>query len=448
MARKYFGTDGIRGRVGEGAITPEFVLRLGWAAGQVLAEQSAKTGGSRLILIGKDTRISGYMFESALQAGLISAGIDVGLLGPMPTPAIAYLTRTFQAQAGIVISASHNPFYDNGIKFFSGNGTKLDDELELAIEAKLEETMHTAAGLGKAKRIADAAGRYIEYCKGTMPWGFALTGMHIVLDCANGATYHVAPRVFAELGAQVSSMAIDPDGLNINSDCGSTHPERLQAAVIAEGADLGIALDGDGDRVLMVDHKGELVDGDELLYIIAAHRHQQQMSCPGVVGTQMTNLGLEVALKSLNMELVRAKVGDRYVIEAMHEHQWLLGGESSGHIICRDVSTTGDGIIAALQVLKAVVEGEQPLHSLKQGMTKYPQTMINVRTPAKDKLANHPQVHQAVSDAEQKLNGRGRVLLRPSGTEPLVRVMVEGESQPLVREVAQQLAVVVERSLQ
>ncbi len=448
MTRQYFGTDGIRGRVGEGAITPEFVLRLGWAAGQVLVEQSAKTGGSRLILIGKDTRISGYMFESALQAGLISAGIDVGLLGPMPTPAIAYLTRTFQAQAGIVISASHNPFYDNGIKFFSGEGTKLDDQLELAIEAKLAETMATAPGLGKARRIADAAGRYIEYCKSTTPWGFNLTGLQVVLDCANGATYHVAPRVFAELGARVIPMAVEPDGLNINADCGSTHPERLQAAVIAEKADLGIALDGDGDRVLMVDHKGELVDGDELLFIIAQHRHRNQCACEGVVGTQMSNLGLELALKSLGMSLIRAKVGDRYVIEAMHQQQWLLGGESSGHIICKDVSTTGDGIIASLQVLQAVVESESSLHSLKAGMQKMPQTMINVRTPAKDQLANHPEVEKAVSAAETKLNGRGRVLLRPSGTEPLVRVMVEGESQPLVREVAQELALVVEQSLQ
>ncbi|BFM05756.1 phosphoglucosamine mutase [Halioxenophilus aromaticivorans] len=448
MARKYFGTDGIRGRVGEGAITPEFVLRLGWAAGQVLVEHSAKTGGSRLILIGKDTRISGYMFESALQAGLISAGIDVGLLGPMPTPAIAYLTRTFQAQAGIVISASHNPYYDNGIKFFSATGTKLDDELEQAIEAKLDEAMQTAPGLGKARRITDAAGRYIEYCKGTVPWGFTLTGLQIVLDCANGATYHVAPKVFAELGARVIPMAVEPDGLNINSDCGSTHPERLQAAVLAQGADLGIALDGDGDRLLMVDHKGELVDGDELLYIIAAHRHRQKTACAGVVGTQMTNLGLEVALKELGMELVRAKVGDRYVIEAMHKHQWLLGGESSGHIICNDVSTTGDGIIAALQVVMAMMESGNNLNQLKLGMSKYPQTMINVRTPAKDKLAEHTEVHQAVADGEAKLNGKGRVLLRPSGTEPLVRVMVEGENQPLVREVAQDIADVVERCLQ
>lgn len=448
MARKYFGTDGIRGRVGEGAITPEFVLRLGWAAGQVLVEQSAKTGGGRLILIGKDTRISGYMFESALQAGLISAGIDVGLLGPMPTPAIAYLTRTFQAQAGIVISASHNPFFDNGIKFFSGAGTKLDDDIERAIEAKLEESMVTAPGLGKARRIADAAGRYIEYCKGTVPWGFSLTGMQIVLDCANGATYHVAPKVFAELGAQVIPMAVDPDGLNINSECGSTHPERLQAEVLSHGADIGIALDGDGDRVLMVDHKGELVDGDELLYIIAAHRHQQNASCPGVVGTQMTNLGLEVALKKLDMQLVRAKVGDRHVIEAMKNNQWMLGGESSGHIICNDVSTTGDGIIAALQIVMAMAQSGKKLHKLKNGMSKYPQTMINVRTPAKDKLAEQKEVHQAVADAELSLNGKGRVLLRPSGTEPLVRVMVEGEDQPLVREVAQQLALVVERCLQ
>jgi phosphoglucosamine mutase len=443
MARNYFGTDGIRGRVGDDPITPEFVLRLGWAAGQVLAEESAKTGGSRLILIGKDTRISGYMFESALQAGLISAGIDVGLLGPMPTPAIAYLTRTFQAQAGIVISASHNPFYDNGIKFFSSQGTKLEDAIELAIEAKLDAPMATSPGLGKARRINDAAGRYIEYCKSTVPWGFSMTGMHVVLDCANGATYHIAPKVFNELGAQVTTLAADPDGLNINKDCGSTHPERLQAAVLEAGADIGIAFDGDGDRVLMVDHKGQLVDGDELLYVIAMHRLKHQQICPGVVGTQMTNLGLELALKEADIQLVRAKVGDRYVFEAMRKNQWLLGGESSGHIICNDVSTTGDGIIAALQVVRALIDSELNLYEAKQGMTKLPQTMINVRTPLKDQLSEHPSVVEAIAAAETRLKDRGRVLLRPSGTEPLVRVMVEGENQPLVREIAQELADVV-----
>jgi phosphoglucosamine mutase len=447
MSRKYFGTDGIRGRVGEGAITPEFVLRLGWAAGQVLVEHSAKTGGSRQILIGKDTRISGYMFESSLQAGLISAGIDVGLLGPMPTPAIAYLTRTLQAQAGIVISASHNPYYDNGIKFFSGQGTKLDDEIEKAIEAKLEEPMITAQGLGKAHRVNDAAGRYIEFCKSTVPWGFSLTGMQIVLDCANGATYHIAPKVFTELGAKVISLAVEPNGLNINADCGSTHPERLQAEVISRNADLGIALDGDGDRVLMVDHKGELIDGDELLYIIAAHRQVSNKSCPGVVGTLMSNLGLEVALKQRDIPLVRAKVGDRYVLEAMNENSWPLGGESSGHLICSDVTTTGDGIIAALQVLKALVDEDQTLQQAKQGMKKFPQTMINVRTPARDRLNQSDAVKQAVIAAETELDGAGRVLLRPSGTEPLIRVMVEGENQILVREVAQRLAGVVEKEL-
>ncbi|GAB2188711.1 phosphoglucosamine mutase [Sessilibacter sp. MAH2] len=447
MARKYFGTDGIRGRVGEGAITPEFVLRLGWAAGQVLVEQSAKTGGSRQILIGKDTRISGYMFESALQAGLISAGIDVGLLGPMPTPAIAYLTRTLQAQAGIVISASHNPFYDNGIKFFNSEGTKLDDEIEQAIEDKLSETMVTASGLGKARRINDAAGRYIEYCKSTVPWGFSLMGLQIVLDCANGATYHVAPKVFTELGAKVISLAVEPDGLNINADCGSTHPQRLQAEVLNRGADLGIALDGDGDRVLMVDHKGELVDGDELLFIIAEHRLSQNSHCQGVVGTLMSNLGLELALKEKNIELVRAKVGDRYVIEAMKDKNWMLGGESSGHIICNDVTTTGDGIIAALQVLKALVHQEKSLHQAKLGMKKFPQTMINVRTPSREKLHTSENIKLAVANAETELAGSGRVLLRPSGTEPLVRVMVEGENQMLVREVAQKLAKVVESEL-
>ncbi|GLS26865.1 phosphoglucosamine mutase [Marinibactrum halimedae] len=449
MANKkvYFGTDGIRGKVGDKVINPEFMLRLGWAVGQVLAEEAVCEGGPRLILIGKDTRISGYMFESALQAGLISAGVDVGLLGPMPTPAIAYLTRTFQARAGIVISASHNPYFDNGVKFFNSMGGKLDDQLELAIERKLEESLTTVQSLGKARRINDAPGRYIEFCKGTLPIGFSLAGMKLVIDCANGATYHVAPSIFRELGADVVVMADQPDGLNINKECGSTHPTRLQARVIEERAGLGIAFDGDGDRVLMVDHKGELVDGDELLYIIAAFYKTLRGDCSGVVGTQMSNLGLELALGELNIPMVRAKVGDRYVIEAMSKNNWNIGGESSGHIICREVSTTGDGIVSALQVLRALVENGQSLHRAKQSMRKMPQTMINVRIKERVDIHSFQSVQAAVNSAEEQMGRKGRVLLRPSGTEPLIRVMVEGEDQILVREIAQSLADVVEKAV-
>lgn len=440
MTRKYFGTDGIRGQVGEGVITPDFVLKLGWAAGKVLAE---RFDGPKLILIGKDTRISGYMFESALQAGLINAGIDVGLLGPMPTPAIAYLTRTFQAQAGIVISASHNPYQDNGIKFFSHTGTKLPDDIELAIEEQLDQPMVTADRLGKARRIEDAAGRYIEYCKGTMPWGFSLSGLNLVLDCANGATYHVAPDVFRELGAKIDVIANEPNGVNINEQCGSTKPGKLQSRVLETGADLGIGFDGDGDRLVFVDHKGELVDGDEILYLIASHRQQYRGGCKGVAGTLMSNFGFELAMQKLGIPFERAKVGDRYVIESMKNNGWLLGGENSGHIVCGDVSTTGDGIIAALQVLLALSVADQCLHDLKQGMRKLPQTMINVRIQGKVDL-NNDVLHKAVESAEQRLAGKGRVLLRPSGTEPLIRVMVEGEDLPLVNELAQELATVVE----
>jgi len=443
MSRKYFGTDGIRGRVGQGAITPDFVLKLGWAAGKVLAERFE---GSKLILIGKDTRTSGYMFESALQAGLINAGVDVGLLGPMPTPAIAYLSRTFQAQAGIVISASHNPFHDNGIKFFSGTGTKLPDDIELAIEAQLDEPMETSSALGKARRIADAAGRYIEFCKGTLPWGFSLKGLKLVLDCANGATYHIAPQVFRELGADVDAMFVEPDGENINRDCGSTHPEKLQARVLDSGADLGIAFDGDGDRVLFVDHKGELIDGDEILYIIARHQHAYAGGCAGVVGTLMSNFGFEKALQKLDVPFVRANVGDRYVIEAMRKNGWVLGGENSGHIICSDVTTTGDGVIAALQVLKALITEGVCLNDSKQGMRKFPQTMINVRHGGHFDL-QAPAIVAAVAAAEAELAETGRVLLRPSGTEPLVRVMVEGEDLPLVNRLANELAAQVEQAL-
>lgn len=442
MTRKYFGTDGIRGKVGEFPITPEFVLKLGWAAGRVLAR-----GNGGKVVIGKDTRISGYMFESALEAGLSAAGVDILLLGPMPTPAIAYLTRTLHADAGIVISASHNPFGDNGIKFFSADGTKLPDEVERAIEAELDKPMEMAppAELGKARRVTDAAGRYIEFCKSTFPRNLNLEGLKMVVDCANGATYHVAPAVFRELGAEVLPLANNPDGLNINVDCGSTHPAKLREAVLQQGADLGIALDGDGDRVLMVDHQGELVDGDELLYIIASARHAQK-AVPGVVGTLMTNLGMEHALKQAGIGFARAKVGDRYVMEKLLQRGWSLGGEGSGHLICLDCTTTGDGIISAAQVLRAMVEQGKSLHQLKSGMSKYPQVLINVRLSRQLDVMAQPPVQQALNAAESALGDSGRVLLRASGTEPLIRVMVEGEDAQLVGQVAEELADVV-RSL-
>jgi phosphoglucosamine mutase len=446
VARNYFGTDGIRGRVGEAPITPDFFLHLGWALGKVLAGADTHGKAGR-VLIGKDTRISGYMFESALEAGLISAGVDVGLLGPMPTPAIAYLTRTFKARAGIVISASHNPYYDNGIKLFSPEGTKLADEVELAIEAQLQQPLVIAERLGKAERIEDARGRYIEFCKGTLPWGFNLQGLHIVLDCANGATYRVAPAVFEELGAKVKAIAKDPDGVNINLNCGSTKTKFLQQQVLETGADLGIAFDGDGDRVLFVDHTGDVIDGDQLLFIIAAYQHKHAGGCPGVVGTLMSNFGFELALKDLQIPLLRANVGDRYVIEGMKDKGWRLGGESSGHIVCSDVTTTGDGIIAALQVLKAIQAERKPLHQLKLGMRKMPQVMINVPMAQRQNLADNTQVKTAVQAAEEQLDGRGRVLLRPSGTEPVVRVMVEGQDATLVDELAQKLAKQVAEAL-
>lgn len=443
MTRQYFGTDGIRGRVGEGVITPDFMLRLGYAAGVVLAG----AGGSRpRILIGKDTRVSGYMFEAALEAGLINAGVDVGLLGPMPTPAIAYLTRTFHAQAGIVISASHNPYQDNGIKFFSAEGAKLPDQVELDIEAALEHPMNTAANLGKAWRIDDAAGRYIEFCKASTPWGFSLEGLKLVLDCANGATYHIAPKVFRELGAEVSTIGTSPDGVNINRECGSTHPQALQQAVREQGADLGIAFDGDGDRVLFVDCNGELVDGDQLLFVIAMHRQQFLGGCNGVVGTQMSNYGFELALGERKIPFARARVGDRYVLEMMQANGWLLGGESSGHIVCADATTTGDGIVSALQVLRAIRDFGEPLHQLKNQMRMLPQHMINVRLVSRDGVLENGDVGAAVAAAEARLAGRGRVLLRPSGTEPLIRVMVEGEDAEQVQQLAGQIAAAVERA--
>lgn len=442
MSRKYFGTDGIRGMVGKGAITPQFFLQLGWAVGRVLAKQ-ANGKGPGTVLIGKDTRISGYMFESALEAGLISAGVDVGLLGPMPTPAIAYLTRTFQAKAGIVISASHNPYTDNGVKLFNTSGTKLADEVELAIERQLEKPMKTEVELGKAKRVTDANGRYIEFCKGSLPWGFTLRGLTIVVDCANGATYEVAPKVFSELGATVIPVAVTPDGMNINLDCGSTKLNLLQKKVLESSADMGIAFDGDGDRVMFVDHKGEIIDGDQLLYIIAAHRHKHAGGCNGVVGTLMSNFGFEQGLKSLGIPFERANVGDRYVIEAMERNGWKVGGESSGHIVCSDVTTTGDGIIAALQVLLALTREEQSLHDLKQRMQKFPQVMVNVKVIQRVDLDHHEQVQKALLEAKTQLNGTGRVLLRASGTEPVIRVMVEGQQHELVSGLANQLAEIV-----
>ncbi len=439
MSRKnYFGTDGIRGRVGVEPITPEFMLKLGRALGHVIAEEDQGRG---MVVIGKDTRISGYMFESALEAGLSASGIDIRLLGPMPTPAIAYMTRTMQASAGIVISASHNPYYDNGIKLFSTKGTKLDDRLELMIEQAIDRNMPMveSSQLGKVRRIVDASGRYTEFCKSTFPSESTLKGLKIVLDCAHGATYHIAPAVFKELGATVFVIGDQPDGLNINVDCGSTHLEAVKARVITEQADLGIAFDGDGDRVLMVDHQGSVVDGDQLLFIIASQKRLTK-TIEGVVGTLMTNLGMEIALKEMGIGFVRAKVGDRYVIEKMNEHGWRLGGESSGHIICLDQTTTGDGIVSALQVLSAIVESGKSLAELRSGMRLYPQEMINIKMPGRIDIASDPKIQAYVADAENKLANRGRVLLRPSGTEPLVRVMVEADDSTLVNQVVVKLA--------
>ncbi|MDD2832674.1 MAG: phosphoglucosamine mutase [Methylotenera sp.] len=449
MGKKYFGTDGIRGRVGDVLITPEFVMRLGYAAGRVLTsiDSHLAKGAHPTVLIGKDTRISGYMLEAALEAGLSAAGVDVLLTGPMPTPAVAYLTRALRAQAGIVISASHNPFYDNGIKFFSSLGTKLPDDVEHAIEAALDEPMQVveSAKLGKARRIDDAAGRYVEFCKSTFPNHLDLRGLKIVLDCAHGATYHVAPPVFHELGAEIVVIGNRPDGLNINEQVGSTHPQALQQAVVEHQADMGIAFDGDGDRVMMVDAEGKLLDGDQLLYIIATARKQSGLLQGGVVGTLMTNLALEHGLAQIDIPFARAKVGDRYVLELLNLHGWQLGGENSGHILTLDKHTSGDGIIAALQVLHAVIQSQKTLTELGTSLSLYPQVLINVTTQRKLDL-NHQLIQDAVSSAEDTLKNAGRVLLRASGTEPKIRVMVEGEDQKLVQELAQRIADVVSKT--
>jgi len=444
MARKYFGTDGIRGRVGEMPIVPDFVMRLGYAAGKVLASADwhLSQGERPAVLIGKDTRISGYMLEAALQAGLSAAGVDSLLTGPMPTPAVAYLTRALRLQAGIVISASHNPFEDNGIKFFSSDGNKLPDETEEAIEAGIDAPLETkpSAQLGKARRVMDSDGRYIEFCKSTFPTELDLRGLRIVVDCANGATYHIAPHVLHELGAEVFSVGNEPDGLNINDRCGATHPATLRAAVRQHRADLGIALDGDGDRLVMVDDQGESYDGDQLIYIIARHRHRAGALKGGVVGTLMTNLALENALRAMGVPFARAAVGDRYVLEQLLANGWQLGGEGSGHIVCLDKHTTGDGIVSALQVLHALRRSGETLAQAASGLSLYPQVLVNVRMQRKFDARSNPVVAKAVAAAEAELGSRGRVLLRPSGTEPVIRVMVEGEARDKVQRLADEIA--------
>jgi len=444
VSRKYFGTDGVRGRVGEYPITPEFVMHLGYAAGKVLAtsEWHLAEGERPTVLIGKDTRISGYLLESALQAGLIAAGVDVYLAGPIPTPAVAYLTRALRLQAGVVISASHNPFEDNGIKFFSATGSKLPDETERAIEAEMDAPIVTmpSARLGKAKRLEDAAGRYIEFCKSSFPYELDLRGLKLVVDCAHGAAYHIAGHVFHELGADVVTIGVQPDGKNINDGYGATAPGNLQQAVIEHRADLGIALDGDADRLVMVDAEGRLYDGDQLLYIVAQHRQKLGVMKGGVVGTLMTNLAFEHAMQRMGIPFARANVGDRYVMELMQQNGWQLGGENSGHIICLDRHSTGDGIISALQVLHALRAGKQTLAQAAVGMLMYPQVLINVRIAKGQDYTKHVQVQAAVSSATAALDGKGRVLLRPSGTEPLLRVMVEGEDGEKVRYWAENIA--------
>jgi phosphoglucosamine mutase len=435
--RRYFGTDGVRGKVGQFPITPDFILKLGWAAGRVLAKQ-----GTKKVIIGKDTRISGYMLESALEAGLAAAGLQATLTGPMPTPAVAYLTQTFRAEAGIVISASHNPYYDNGIKFFSSEGTKLPDEVELAIEQELEKELECvpSAELGKALRLTDAAGRYIEFCKSTFPTKLSLSTLKIVVDCANGATYHIAPNVFKELGATVIPIGVEPNGLNINAEVGATDVRALQKRVLAEKAHLGLAFDGDGDRIIMVDHKGNKVDGDQIAYIIARDLLRKGQLSGGVVGTLMTNLGMENGLKQLGIPFIRAAVGDRYVMEKLVEKNWKIGAENSGHVILLDKVTTGDAIVAALQVLASIVDSEMSLYELSQGMTLYPQVLENVRFSGDSNPLEAEAVKVSVAEVERELGEKGRVLLRKSGTEPLLRVMVEGESAELVQRSALKIA--------
>ena len=435
--RKYFGTDGVRGKVGTYPITPDFALKLGWAAGKVLASQ-----GSKMVLIGKDTRISGYMLESALEAGLAAAGLSAAFTGPMPTPAIAYLTRTFRAEAGIVISASHNPYYDNGIKFFSAKGTKLPDEIEEAIEAMLEQPMDCveSAELGKASRINDAAGRYIEFCKGTFPAHLGLEGYKIVVDCANGATYHIAPNVLRELGSEVIEIGTDPNGLNINEKCGATDVTALQAKVVEMKADVGLAYDGDGDRIMMVDHLGNKVDGDQILFIIAREALRSGQLKGGVVGTLMSNMSLEIALKMLGVPFLRANVGDRYVLEKMVENDWTLGGENSGHIIIADKNTTGDGIVASLAVLAAMAQHKLSLNELASAVKLFPQVLINVRFAGGDNPLESDAVKSVAADVEKRLEGKGRILLRKSGTEPLIRVMVECQDAELAQQCAEEIA--------
>ncbi len=447
MAKKYFGTDGIRGKVGVTPITPDFVMRLGYAAGRVLTsiESNLEKGAHPAVLIGKDTRISGYMLESALEAGLSAAGVDVLMTGPMPTPAVAYLTRALRAQAGIVISASHNPYYDNGIKFFSSLGTKLPDAIEHAIEAELDLHMRVmeSASLGKVRRIKDAPGRYIEFCKSTFPNTLDLRGLKIVLDCAHGATYHVAPPVFHELGAEVVVIGNQPNGLNINDESGTTHPQALQKAVVEYQADLGIAFDGDGDRVMMVDSEGRLLEGDQLLYIITTARQQQGTLQGGIVGTLMTNLALEHKFAQMHIPFMRSQVGDRYVMELLNQRGWQLGGENSGHILTLDKHSSGDGIVAALQVLEALIQSKKTLAQLSSSLVMYPQVLINIKTDKKINVDQHADIQSAVVMAEKELAGTGRVLLRSSGTEPKIRVMVEGENQLQVETLAQRIADVV-----
>ncbi len=447
MSRKYFGTDGVRGKVGSNPITPDFVLRLGYAAGTVLAQTSHDPADREhpAVIIGKDTRISGYMLESALESGLCAAGVDVLLVGPMPTPAIAYLTRALRLQAGVMISASHNPYDDNGIKFFSAQGTKLPDEVEAAIEQKLGEPLQTkpSAQLGRVRRIEDADGRYIEFCKSSFPNELDLRGMRLVVDCAHGATYHIAPPVFHELGAEVIAIGNKPNGLNINDKVGSTHIETLRQAVREQRADFGIALDGDGDRLMMCDGDGTVFDGDQLLYIIAKHRRETGACKGGVVGTLMTNLALEHALGKLDIPFARAKVGDRYVLEMLLEKGWYWGGENSGHIICKDKHTTGDGIVSALQVLTALRMNKTTMGQYTRELTLYPQVLINVPTARGFKHSEHTSIAAAVQAAEQELRDSGRVLLRPSGTEPVLRVMVEGQTESLVRACAERISVAV-----